>query len=139
MLRAYLASYHVGRFLAIAHLTNHYTYSGYSDFSDVDLMRLQAALLDIKKTADEHGARVYVILVPSPNDFQRARQGSNRLGPVLVHWAAAHDIAALDLLPEMVARTPGDYSPIFLPCDNHWSPYGAGLTAEILQPWMYGK
>jgi len=139
VLRAYLASYHVGQYLAIAHFTKFHTYSGYNDFSDVDLTRLETALLDIKKTADDRGAKVYVILVPRPNDFQRARQGSNRLGPELARWGAAHDISVKDLLPEMVARTRGDYRPLFLPCDDHWSPHGAQVTADIVQSWMYGK
>jgi hypothetical protein len=139
LMRAYLASYHVGQYLAIAHFTKYRTYSGYNDFSEVDLTRLEAALPDIKHTADQHGAKVYVLLVPRPNDFKRAQQGSDRLGPVLENWGAAHGIVIKDLLPEMVAATHGNYASLFLACDDHWSPYGARIAANIIEPWLYGQ
>jgi len=139
VMRAYLASYHVGQYLAVTRFAKRRTYSGYNDYSDVDFQRLQTALLDIKKTADKHGAKVYVFLVPRANDFEHARQGINRLGPALTSWGAEHGIPVKDLLPEMAAATHGDYGPIFLRCDDHWSPYGARLAADIVQPWMYGK
>ena len=139
VLRAYLASYHVGQYIAVTRLAPHRTYSGYNDFSDVDLRRLQAALLDIKGVADAHGAKLYVFLVPRGNDFQRARGGSNRLAPALAGWGVAHDIAIKDLLPEIETRTGGDYGPIFLRCDDHWSPDGTRLVADIVQPWINGK
>lgn len=139
VLRAYLASYHVGQYLAVTRFLKHRTYSGYNDYSDVDLARLQKALLDIKSTADAHAAKMFVFLVPRPNDFQRARQGRNRLGPVLEAWGGEVGIPVKDLLPEMEARTNGDYKPLFLRCDQHWSAHGTIVAADILGPWIYGK
>ena len=71
VLRAYLASYHVGQYIAVTWLAPHRSYSGYNDYSDVDLTRLKTALLDIKKTADAHHAAMYVFVVPRPTDFER--------------------------------------------------------------------
>jgi len=139
VLRAYLASYHVGQYIAVTRLLKYRTYSGYNDYSDVDFKRLQASLLDIKSTADAHGAKMYVFLVPRANDFQRARQGSNRLGPALKNWGQKAGIAVKDLLPEMEAMTHGDDSSLYLQCDAHWSPYGNMVAADILQPWIYGR
>src|SRR5262249_36608810 len=52
VLRAYLASYHVGQFIYsnIVYRTEK-DYSGYNDFNQTDLARLEHALLDIKKTS----------------------------------------------------------------------------------------
>ena len=139
VLRAYLASYHVGQYIAVTRLAKSRAYSGYNDYSDVDFKRLQAALLDIKRTADAHGAKMYVFLVPRANDFQRARQGSNRMGPALESWGQKSGIPVKDLLPEMEARTHGDDSSLYLHCDAHWSPYGNSVAADVLQPWVYGR
>lgn len=138
VLRAYLASYHVGQYIAVTWLAPHRSYSGYNDYSDVDLKRLETALLDIKKTADAHHAAMYVFVVPRPTDFERAHKGSNRLGPVLEAWGREQGIQLKDLLPEMDARTSGNYKPLILPCDLHWSAYGNSMAADILQSWVYG-
>ncbi len=138
ILRAYLASYHVGEYIhARLYWYSRTTYSGYNDFDDVDLARLKKALEDIKSTADSHGARVAVILIPRANDFLRLHQtGTNRLGPVLERWGHASGIAVKDLLPEMDARSGGDYRSYFLSCDGHWSARGSAVAAQILEPWL---
>lgn len=140
-LRAYLASYHVGQYIyARLYWRKLGPYSGYNDYDDVDLARLKKALQDIKSTADAHGARVAVILIPTANDFQRLQQaGTNRLGPVMEHWGQEVGIPVKDLLPEMEARSRGDYRSYFLPCDGHWSAKGDAMAASILEPWLaYG-
>lgn len=139
VMRAYLASYHVGQYIAVTWLAPHRSYSGYNDFSDTDMKRLENALLDIKRTADTHHATMSVFLVPRPADFEHAKKGSNRLGPVLEKWGRANGIPVKDLLPEMDTRTHGDFHKLILPCDTHWSAYGNALAADILQPWIYGK
>ncbi len=139
VMRAYLASYHVGQYLAVTRFLKHRTYAGYDDYNDVDLARLEKALLDIKSTADAHGAKMFVFLIPSANDFQRAHLGRNRLGPALEAWGGESGIPVKDLLPEMDARTKGDDRSLFLKCDAHWSARGAIVAADILEPWIYGK
>jgi hypothetical protein len=141
VLRAYLASYHVGQYLyARLYWRLRDVYSGYNDYTDVDLARLKKALDDIKRTADAHGARVAVFLIPRANDFQRLHQtGSNRLGPVMESWGRDAGIPIKDLLPEMDARSNGDYRSYFLSCDGHWSAQGVGVAADILTPWAYGR
>jgi hypothetical protein len=141
VLRAYLASYHVGQFLiSQTYWHNRSPYSGYNDYNDVDLARLEYALEDIKNTANIHGAKVAVFLIPRANDFQRLRQsGSNRLGPVMEAWGREQGIPVKDLLPDMDARSNGDYRSYFLKCDGHWSAHGDAVAAEILQPWLYQK
>jgi hypothetical protein len=137
-LRAYLASYHVGQYLyARLYWRAHGVYSGYNDYSDVDFARLEKALEDIKATADAHGARVAVFLIPSNNDFVRLHQtGADRLGPVLEQWGRDHAIPVKDLLPEMDAQSAGNYRSYFLPCDGHWSARGNAMAAKILEPWL---
>jgi len=139
VMRAYLASYHVGQYIAVTWLAPHRSYSGYNDYSATDLKRLETALLDIKSTAEAHHAAMDVFLVPRPTDFERARKGENRLGPVLENWGRENGIPLKDLLPEMEASTQGNYRQLILPCDTHWSAYGNSVASDILQPWIYGR
>ncbi len=142
VLRAYLASYHVGQYIygRALYWRMRHTYSGYNDYNDVDLSRLKAALEDIKRTADAHGAHLAVILIPRSNDFLRFHQtGSNRLGPVMESWGQSVGIPIKDLLPEMEARSNGNDRSYFLTCDGHWSERGSMTAADILEPWIYGK
>ena len=137
-LRAYLASYHVGQYID----TRFYwrtlnPYSGYNEYNNVDLARLKKSLLDIQSTAEEHGARMAVFLIPRATDFIRLRQsGANRLGPVMETWGGEVGIPIKDLLPEMNARGGADYRSFFLPCDGHWSAKANAVAAEILEPWL---
>jgi len=141
-LRAFLASYHVGQYLYSRFYWRQLSpYSGYNDYDDVDLARLEHAIEDIKATADAHGARTAVFLIPRAIDFQRLRQsGANRLGPVMEHWGLDAGIPVKDLLPEMDARNQakggGDYRSYFLTCDGHWSARGDATAADILEPWL---
>jgi hypothetical protein len=141
VLRAYLASYHVGQFLiSQTYWHNRSPYSGYNDYNNVDLARLKHALQDIKNTADAHGAKVDVFLIPRANDFQRLHQaGTNRLGPVMESWGSQVGIPVKDLLPEMDARAKNDYMSYFLKCDGHWSAHGDAVAVQILEPWLAEK
>jgi hypothetical protein len=138
VLRAYLASYHVGQFLySQFYWRNASPYSGYNDYDDVDLARLKHALEDIKTTADAHGAQLQVFLIPRANDFQRLQQaGTNRLGPVMETWGRESGIPVKDLLPAMDALAKNDYMSYFLKCDGHWSARGDAVAAEVLEPWL---
>jgi hypothetical protein len=138
-LRAYLASYHVGYYIHDRFYWYSQTpYSGYNDFDEVDLARLKKALEDITSTADAHGARTAVFLIPRAIDFQRLHQsGANRLGPVMERWGQEVGIPVKDLLPEMDERSKGDdYRSYFLSCDGHWSAHGDAVAAEVLEPWL---
>jgi hypothetical protein len=141
ILRAYLASYHVGEYIhARFYWYSRTAYSGYNDFDDVDFARLKKALEDIKATADAHGAKVAVILIPRANDFLRLHQaGTNRLGPLLERWGRDSGIPVKDLLPQMDALSGGDYRSYFLSCDGHWSAHGSAVAAKILEPWLDEK
>src|SRR5215469_5820029 len=138
ILRAYLASYHVGQFLySSMYWRTLPPYSGYNDFHDVDIARLKHALADIRATADAHHARMVVILIPTYTDFHRFQQSqANRLGPVVAKWGLQEGVPVKDLLPEMAARAGANYPPYFLSCDGHWTPKGAKTAAEILEPWL---
>ena len=139
LLRAYLASYHVGQFIYTRfYWHNLHQYSGYNDWNDVDLERLKKSLEDIKATADAHGAKVMVFLIPCARDFERLhRAGTNRLGPVMESWGTQAGIPVKDLLPDMEARDGADWRSYFLPCDGHWSAKGNEVAAQILEPWLY--
>jgi hypothetical protein len=142
VLRAYLASYHVGQYIygRSQYSHAHELYSGYYDYTDVDLARLKQALLDIKSTADAHGTQMSVTLLPLAVDFERLhRSGPNRLGPVMESWGRDVGIRVKDLMPEMDARSRGNDRDYFLTCDAHWSARGSTVAAEILEPWLYGK
>src|SRR5215831_5847477 len=136
VLRAYLASYHVGQFLySSLYWRTLPPYSGYNDFNDVDIARLMHALADIRATADAHHARMVVILIPTYTDFHRFQQSqANRLGPAVAKWGFEEGVPVKDLLPEMAARAGANYPPYFLSCDGHWTPKGAKTAAEILEP-----
>jgi hypothetical protein len=137
ILRAYLASYHVGLFVnSRLYWWRLSPYSGYHDYSSVDIARLEKSLGDIKSTADARGAKVAVVLIPHAIDFQRVHStGTNPLGPVVEKWGAEHGIAVKDLLPEMDATSGGDFLAYWL-CDDHWSERGNAAVAQILEPWI---
>ena len=141
-LRAYLASYHVIQYIYNRYYWGRFRdyfrpYSGYNDWTDVDVARLKRALQDIKSTADAHGARVAIFLIPRGIDFKRWHEsGQNRLGPVMESWGRQVGIPIKDLLPEMDARTGGDYDSLYLRCDGHWSAHGGAVAADVLQPWL---
>ena len=141
VLRAYLASYHVGQYIQTRfYWRNLNPYSGYNDFNDVDLARLKNALEDIKATADAHHARVGVFLIPRATDFMRLHEsGANRLGPIMEAWGRDAGIPIKDLLPDMDTRAGTDYRSYFLPCDGHWSAKGNETAAQILEPWLGEK
>jgi hypothetical protein len=136
-LRAYLASYHVGLFInSRLYWWRLSPYSGYHDYSSVDIARLEKSLGDIKSTADAHGAKVAVFLIPHVIDFQRVHKtGTNPLGPLVEKWGAEHGVAVKDLLPEMDAESGGDFLAYSL-CDGHWSERGSVTVAQILEPWI---
>jgi hypothetical protein len=138
VLRAYLASYHVGQYLySRMYWRTLPPYSGYNDYSELDLARLKRALQDIQGTAEAHHARMAVFLIPTANDFRRLHQsGADRLGPVMEQWGESNHIAVKDLLPEMDALSQGKFPDMFLSCDGHWSPHGGEIAAEVLQKWL---
>jgi hypothetical protein len=137
-LRAYLASYHVGQYIySRLYWQRQEPYSGYNDYTDVDLARLKKALGDIKNTADAHQARVTVFLIPTLNDFLRLHQShADRLGPVLESWGQEAGIPVKDLLPEMNALAEDNFRSYFLTCDGHWSAQGNSTAADILKTWL---
>jgi hypothetical protein len=136
-LRAYLASYHVGLFIdSRLYWWRLSPYSGYHDYSSVDIARLERTLADIKSTADAHGAKVAAFLIPHAIDFQRVHKtGTNPLGPLVEKWGAENGVAVKDLLPQMDAMSGGDYLTYSL-CDGHWSERGSAAVAQILEPWL---
>lgn len=138
VLRAYLASYHVGQYISSQfYWRNLKPYSGYNDYDAVDLTRLQRALLDIRSTAGAHHAKAAVFLIPRANDFLRLHQaGTNRLGPVMERWGQENGVQIKDLLPDMDAQSKGDYRSYFLTCDGHWSARGNAIAAGILESWL---
>ena len=137
ILRAYLASYHIGQYIySQSYWWRVSPYSGYHDYNNVDITRLERALDDIKATADAHGAKMGVILIPHAIDFQRAHAtGINPLAPLLEKWGEAHDVAVKDLLPEMDAMSGENFLAYSL-CDGHWSERGNAAVAQILEPWI---
>jgi hypothetical protein len=137
VLRAYLASYHVGLFVdSRLYWWRLNPYSGYHDYNDVDMARLEKSLNDIKATADARGAKMGVVLIPHAIDFQRVhRTGTNPLGPLVEKWGAERGVAVKDLLPEMDAMAGGDFLAYSL-CDGHWSDRGGAVAAQILEPWL---
>ena len=87
-LRAYLASYHVGLFVDSRCIGGSSALIRATTITTVrDIARLEKALDDIKSTADAHGAKVAVILIPHAIDFQRVHKtGTNPLGPLVEKW-----------------------------------------------------
>lgn len=140
-MRAYLASYHVGQYISTRYQWRRpRVFSGFNDYTDTDLIRLKKSLQDIKSTADLHGARMAVFLIPRANDFKRLREaGADRLGPVMESWGQEVGIPIKDLLPEMDARSNGDSKSYFFSCDNHWSARGSAVAADIMETWLGEK
>jgi hypothetical protein len=137
ILRAYLASYHIGLFVnSRLYWWQLSPYSGYHDYNSRDIARLEKALDDIKSTADARGAKMAVVLIPHAIDFQRVHNtGTNPLGPLVEKWGEQRNVPVKDLLPEMDAMSGGDFLAYSL-CDGHWSERGGAVAAQILEPWI---
>jgi hypothetical protein len=116
----------------------HEPYSGYNDYTEIDLMLLKKALLEIMNTAKERGVKTAVLLIPRANDFMRFHSsGSNRLGPVMESWGRGLGIPVKDLLPEMQEKSYGDFRPYFLERDGHWSSLRNAVGSKINESWLY--
>ena len=89
ILRAYLASYHVGQYLySRLYWRTRGVYSGYNDMSDTDLARLQAALKDIKATAGgARGPRTCFLNSARERLPAAASERRRPLGPVMERGA----------------------------------------------------
>jgi hypothetical protein len=137
ILRAYLASYHIGLFVnSRLYWWQLSPYSGYHDYNSTDIARLEKALDDIKSTADARGAKMAVVLIPHAIDFQRVHNtGTNPLGPLVEKWGEQRNVPVKDLLPEMDAMSGGNFLAYSL-CDGHWSERGGAVAAQILEPWI---
>jgi len=55
---------------------------------------------------------------------------------VVLSWGQEKGVPVKDLLPDMDARSGGNFHTLFLSCDGHWTPKGSKVAAEILEPWL---
>ncbi len=105
-------------------------YSGYYDFSQADLDRLQYSLEKLVESAD--GRPVYVVTIPTREDFGYLEtRGAPPLPGRLAQLSAQLGFEYLDLLEPMRASTINTNS-LYLVCDGHWNDQGHRLVTEIL-------
>ncbi len=106
------------------------SYSGYRDFTDLQLRNVLGSLTRISEHAAARGIRVSLVVFPSPSDYLLDPE-ENRLTARLSRWADAHDVNLLDLLPAFEGRSPMTHS-----CDSHWSVEGNSFVAGEIAKWL---
>ena len=129
-------------------------FSNFSDHYDIDLAlhptseaaRVKAALMEavlqrVKRTADEHGTRMLVLIQPSVIDVTKGNAfltatylsrfpeyRRDRLTTVIDEICARHQIDRINLFPVFMQNDPD--SLYFVVDDNHWNDRGQDLAAR---------
>ena len=105
-------------------------YSGYYDYSEPQLLRLQHNLLLIRNAAG--GRPVMFFTIPRQSDLQRFNAtGIPPLTRELTLFAEREGLQYADLLVYMHDRT-ADWNSYFHECDDHWNATGARVAYEHL-------
>lgn len=105
-------------------------YSGYYDFTEAQLKKLEFILGQLKKTS---GARsVIVLTLPVQNDFLRHNgSGIPPLADKLKTFCLANDIGYEDLLGEFAKKVKNP-AELYFNCDGHWNEKANQMAAEIV-------
>ena len=111
-------------------------YSGYLDFTELDLERVFESYRRIRDAAD--GRVLVIFTIPRLADLVLAKD-EGTLGELPARFeefaSRESNIEYVDLIPgflEHAARTDTDPSQYFLPCDGHWSVLGNEVAAEVV-------
>ena len=113
----------------------------YDRHSPEDLKIMLYAVDQLVRAAGDR--RVFLVTIPSENDFAAARRGDqSRLASELTAFAAQYpNVHYHDLLPDFLSdadATGRSFPEYLLDCDNHWGKRGNELVAERLQGWLLG-
>lgn len=111
----------------------HDTYAGYYDFNADQYNRLIYSIGKIK--AESEGRRMIILLIPTPNDFLRAKNEPSPLSTRLQELGPTVGFELIDLLTEIQAAT-NDPDTLYFSCDKHWSPKGHQLAAQIVYNYL---
>lgn len=113
---------------------NQDNYSGYYDYTPPQFDRLKFALEEIQNEAS--GKTMVVFTIPVIGDFIRyQKHGEPKLTREMKIFAKERGMVYFDLLPEMIQ---GDWAKYSFACDNHWSPHGNTVVAQILYEKLSG-
>lgn len=111
-------------------------YSGYFDYTPVEMLRLKYSLEQIRNEAGSKYMRV--ISIPRLQDFVRfADEKRNPLARDLQKIAEELDFEYLDLLPPMNDSVNENWNTLFHTCDAHWSANGHRIAADIILESVY--
>ena len=113
--------------------------SDYDRHSPADFRVMTYALDQLVRAAGER--RVFMVTIPTENDFAAARRGeTSRLVGEMTAFAARYpNVRYRDLLPDFLddAGTSGQsFTDYLLECDNHWGKLGNKLVADRLERWF---
>lgn len=131
-LRAFTCWFNVVDYLRFNHVGSQryaHDYSGYDDFTEAQLQRLEYILSLIRNNAA--GKRIILFTVPIASDVKRfIKENKNLLGNQLKGFCSQNNIELIDLLPVFANKYDDD---LFFSCDPHWSAAGNKLAADTLQ------
>jgi len=132
-------SYTYDTFLQIIHVSrgtaevtvDYATYSGYYEYTEPQLKRLEYSLEQIIALAGDKP--VVIFTIPVKQDFERYHQvGSAPLSTALEQFSQTHHLQYVDLLPVMYRHT-DNWQDYFLSCDAHWNGYGYETAVYYLE------
>lgn len=113
----------------------------YDRHAPADFKIMSYALDQLVRAAGKR--RVFLVTIPTENDFEAARRGEpSRLAGELAAFAAQYpNVRYRDLLPDFLSdasATGRSFPDYLLDCDNHWGKRGNELVAERLEGWLLG-
>jgi hypothetical protein len=107
--------------------------SKYYEFTEEEWNIMKYSLERLREECGER--QLIVFTIPSHQDFLRFDGTPAPLSEKLGKLSGVLDFNYVDLLPAMQARG-FDARDIFFECDDHWSPEGNRIAADILEPYL---
>jgi len=143
LFREFTYSYHLASFLKGIYYsskkvkTRKKPYSGYFDFHEESINRLQFSYEKIIRKAKEEGREVYVVSLPVYTDILRySEEGKAPLTERLEELSKQVGFKFIDLLPYMHDFT-SDWQDYYLECDDHWGDQGNKVAADFLKSVLF--
>ncbi|MCS3800165.1 hypothetical protein [Niastella sp. OAS944] len=122
------------------HAQGHKTYSGYFDYSPIELDRLKQSLLSLRNAAP--GKRIIAFTIPIASDWRR--YGNSKTFPSLVteleKFCKTQNIIYTDLLTTGNPDDQKNYKQQFFDCgDIHWNEHGNQWAMKKLLSYLTEK
>ncbi|MFN0202387.1 MAG: hypothetical protein ACKVTZ_12750 [Bacteroidia bacterium] len=107
-------------------------YSGFYDYTDLQLSQLKCSLASLKNTAK--GKKIILFTLPKYSDLLRYKKENqmSKLGKELGSFCEENQLVLIDLLPFLAQKTDAEAQALYHTCDDHFSRAGNVWAMGIL-------